>query len=70
MLTAEDLNEEIDLSNVPVYDVSSVTTCRGNHVVTCKELIDMLDRINKHEKYLTEAKEGLTKKLNEFLDRV
>ena len=69
MIYAEDLNEKIDISGLPIFEIKEVTTEQTPYVVTCKELIDMLDRLNKNEDKIQIAKIALAKKLNVFVDR-
>jgi len=70
MLNPEDLGKEVDISGRQLFELTdSYTRCRDPYVVTCKELIDMLDKLNRYEEQITEAKKDLTKVLNDFLER-
>ena len=68
-LNPEDLAGEIDLSDTSIFEVKEIVTCKSPYKVTCKEAIDMLDRLLKYETYIKSAKKSLTLNINEFLDR-
>jgi hypothetical protein len=65
----EDLNKEIDISTDKVFLPREIVTSRAPHIVTFPELVNMLDRLNKYEEQIQEAKKDLTNRLNSFLEK-
>jgi len=69
MITADDLKDEVDVTELLVTVDGELKTFLSPHKMTVEEIINQLGFINRREELLAKAKKNMEVALNDFLTR-